>query len=262
MNWIDLYGLKNLNLIPHIQERPYTDNWIDNISAVGTNVGGFFINPLIDLLNAPLNDLQYMNESGFSEWAEASWYDFLTSSQAMGNLPEEMMREIDNYLQNVTDYHLDTPIDKQLADTGKICISAETWEEILKLFLAYLAAKGQPNTKWDADDLNNIENVKDFIGKDFEDYLTDKFGGSGSFKSGGREFDGAIGKIWYEAKSGRYWEDHAQVGKGFEKFKSDIGARNSIAKKNGATYELHSNTPIPNHVKEWLKKKGIPFSEH
>ncbi len=89
-----------------------------------------------------------------------------------------------------------------------------------------------------------------------------KLGGKGSFKAGGREFDGAVENIWYEAKSGRYWENYAQSGSGFDKFKSDIGERMAIAIKNGATYEIHSNTPIPSHVKEWLTKKGIPFTEH
>jgi len=91
-------------------------------------------------------------------------------------------------------------------------------------------------------------------------------GGQGSFRAKGREFDGAYGEgnsIWYEAKSGRYWEDHAAEGtSGFVKFKSDIGAHNRIATEQGASYEVHSNTPIPQHVKDWLSKKGIPFKEY
>ena len=87
------------------------------------------------------------------------------------------------------------------------------------------------------------------IGGEFEDFLTDLYGGRGSFKVEGREFDGAFGSRWWEAKSGRYWERHAQPGAGFDKFKSDIGAREAIARRNGATLEVHSNTPIPNHAK-------------
>ena len=49
--------------------------------------------------------------------------------------------------------------------------------------------------------------------------------------------------------------------KELEKFKSDMGARLQIAKKNGATYELFSNTPIPNEIKQWLSKKGIRYTE-
>jgi hypothetical protein len=104
--------------------------------------------------------------------------------------------------------------------------------------------------------------AKGLIGAEFEDYLVRILGGRGSFKSGGREFDGAINNRWYEAISGRYWQDHAQPGKGFEKFKSDIGSRKSIAERNGATFEIHSNSPIPQHVKDWLTEKGIPFTEH
>lgn len=47
----------------------------------------------------------------------------------------------------------------------------------------------------------------------------------------------------------------------FAKFKSDMGDRLRIATENGATYELFSNTPIPESIKQWLIKKGIPFTE-
>ena len=91
-------------------------------------------------------------------------------------------------------------------------------------------------------------------------------GGKGSFKNQGREFGGAYdpnNSIWYEAKSGRYWQDRAQAGsKGFEKFKSDVGSHARIAKQNGASFEVHSNTPIPQHVKDWLTSKNIPFKEY
>lgn len=40
-----------------------------------------------------------------------------------------------------------------------------------------------------------------------------------------------------------------------------MGARLKIATENGASYELFSNTPIPESIKEWLTKKGIPFTE-
>lgn len=45
------------------------------------------------------------------------------------------------------------------------------------------------------------------------------------------------------------------------KFKSDMGDRLKIAKENGATYELFSNTPIPDSIKKWLDKKGIKYTE-
>ena len=44
--------------------------------------------------------------------------------------------------------------------------------------------------------------------------------------------------------------------KGFTNMSStDSGYRFKIAKENGATYELFSNTPIPDNVKKWLTKK-------
>lgn len=106
------------------------------------------------------------------------------------------------------------------------------------------------------------------IGKEFENKLTTKLSGTGSFKAGGREFDGkyidpARGQIWYEAKAGGYWENQTPLNSaGFNKFKSDIGSRANIARQNGAHYEVHSQGPIPGHVKDWLKSKNIPFREH
>ena len=102
---------------------------------------------------------------------------------------------------------------------------------------------------------------KGLIGRDFEDFLTNQLGGEGSFKMGGREFDGGVGNKWWEAKSGNYWDDIASSESGLAKFKSDMGDRLRIAKENGATYELHSNTPIPQNVKDWLTNKGINFRE-
>jgi hypothetical protein len=108
----------------------------------------------------------------------------------------------------------------------------------------------------------STEGAAGLVGLEFEAYLVKTLGGRGSFKVGGREFDGAVGNRWYEAKSGRYWQDHAQPGRGFEKFKADMGSRQRIALDQGATYELHSRTAIPDHVSEWLTKKGIPYFEH
>jgi hypothetical protein len=95
----------------------------------------------------------------------------------------------------------------------------------------------------------------------FEEQCQKKLGGTGSFKMGGREFDGCyqINK-WYEAKAGEYWEK-LSLSKKFEKFRSDMGHRLRIAKAHGATYELFSNTPIPQFVKEWLTEHSIKFTE-
>ncbi|WP_277406227.1 hypothetical protein [Lacrimispora xylanisolvens] len=99
------------------------------------------------------------------------------------------------------------------------------------------------------------------VGKDFEYYLNKELGGEGSRQVGGRDFDGVKGNRWWEAKSGQYWEMLESDSKKILKFKSDMGDRLNIAKQNGATYELFSNTPIPQSIKDWLTKKGIPFTE-
>ncbi|MBQ7781186.1 MAG: hypothetical protein IJ405_04100, partial [Lachnospiraceae bacterium] len=103
--------------------------------------------------------------------------------------------------------------------------------------------------------------AKGLIGHDFEDYLSKTIGGEGSFSVGGRDFDGGIGNRWWEAKSGNYWSMLEENPNKLAKFKSDMGDRLRIATENGATYELFSNTPIPESIKQWLTKKGITFTE-
>ncbi len=103
--------------------------------------------------------------------------------------------------------------------------------------------------------------AKGLIGHDFEDYLSKTIGGEGSFSVGGRDFDGGIGNRWWEAKSGNYWSMLEENPNKLAKFKSDMGDRLRIATENGATYEIFSNTPIPESVKQWLTKKGITFTE-
>lgn len=62
-------------------------------------------------------------------------------------------------------------------------------------------------------------------------------------------------------KSGNYWNMLEETPKELANFKSSMGQRLGIAKENGATLELFSNTPIPEAIKQWLIKKGIPFTE-
>ena len=103
--------------------------------------------------------------------------------------------------------------------------------------------------------------AKGLIGHDFEDYLTKEIGGNGSFSIGGREFDGGIGNRWWEAKSGQYWNMLESNPKAMNNFKSSMGQRLTIASENNATYELFSNTPIPDSIKLWLTNKGISYTE-
>ena len=77
----------------------------------------------------------------------------------------------------------------------------------------------------------------------------------------GREFDGAIGNRWWEAKSGEFWNMILNNSVAMERFKSTSGQQLGIAKDHGATFEIISNTPIPPSVKEWLTSKGIKFTE-
>lgn len=118
---------------------------------------------------------------------------------------------------------------------------------------------------WRASAINMVEgdigSAQGLVGKDFEDYLTNTLGGDGSFSIGGREFDGGVGNRWWEAKSGNYWNMLEENPSMLAKFKSDMGNRLRIATDNGATYELFSNTPIPESIKQWLIEKGIPFTE-
>jgi filamentous hemagglutinin len=104
--------------------------------------------------------------------------------------------------------------------------------------------------------------VSKLTGKSFEEYLAKLFGGKSSFTTNGREFDGAYGKVWYEAKSGQYWANQCKTKTQIGKFQSDIGDHLKIAKENGKLFELHSNTPIPSNIKKWLESKGIKYFEH
>ena len=98
-------------------------------------------------------------------------------------------------------------------------------------------------------------------GKEFEDFLQKQLGGKGSFTAkaptASREFDGAIGNIWYEAKSGKFWDELMKSQGKIDDFKADMGRGLKVANANGASYELHSNSPIPQPIKEWLTKGGL-----
>ena len=108
---------------------------------------------------------------------------------------------------------------------------------------------------------SKLPSAKGLLGTDFENYLTKNIGGSGEFKLSGRQFDGGVGNRWWEAKSGDYWDMIQNNPKEMSNFKSSMGQRLGIAKENGATFELFSNSPIPQSIKEWLTTKGIPYTE-
>ena len=107
----------------------------------------------------------------------------------------------------------------------------------------------------------NGGSAQGLLGHDFEEYLTQVIGGEGSFSAGGRDFDGGLDNRWWEAKSGGFWDMLSDNPRMLDKFKSDMGDRLKIANENGASYELFSFTPIPESIKNWLTRKGIPFTE-
>jgi RHS repeat-associated protein len=108
---------------------------------------------------------------------------------------------------------------------------------------------------------SSISEAQGLIGKEFEDFLQKNLGGSGSFTKGGRQFDVAAGDRWIEAKSGGFWDLVTNDSKKMHQFKSKMGERLKIATENNKSFELISNTPIPDGVKNWLGKKGIEFTE-
>ncbi|AGP58305.1 hypothetical protein M271_34465 [Streptomyces rapamycinicus NRRL 5491] len=98
-------------------------------------------------------------------------------------------------------------------------------------------------------------------GKEYEDHVQEKLGGRGSFREGGREFDGAYPgddgiEVWYEAKSGRYWDLANENPKVMEKFKSNLGDARRIAEEGGRRFSLISEKPIPENIVKWLNKKN------
>ena len=117
-----------------------------------------------------------------------------------------------------------------------------------------------PETEQPESDRINMS-PKGLVGYEFEEYLTNRFGGKGAFQKDGREFDGGIDDVWWEAKSGQYWKMLLSNPGKLAKFKSDMGHRLKIAKDYGAKYILCSNTEIPSEIKEWLRKKGIDYIE-
>jgi len=104
------------------------------------------------------------------------------------------------------------------------------------------------------DAAKKVVNAANKRGKDFENFLEKQLGGKGSFKAkspnASREFDGAVGSVWYEAKSGKYWD-----------IKDDMLRGLNVTKYNGVRYELHSDTPIPPSIKDWLTENGIKCTE-
>lgn len=89
--------------------------------------------------------------------------------------------------------------------------------------------------------IKTMANAAHERGKAFEDFLVRKLGGRGSFKvvsklHGTREFDGAVGNVWYEAKSGEALNAILSDMKKLNHFRERMGTGLKIANQNGAKY--------------------------
>lgn len=96
----------------------------------------------------------------------------------------------------------------------------------------------------------------------YEQRVETALGGTGEFKVGKRTFDGRFvddngTEVWYEAKSGGFWERPEHI----IKFKNQVGEQRTIAASAGVEFRVVSERPIPADVKNWLDKKGIGYVE-
>jgi hypothetical protein len=97
----------------------------------------------------------------------------------------------------------------------------------------------------------------------YENVLADKLKSTGSFTKERIEIDGAFDNIWYEAKSGNYWEHTAMRNEAsIAKAKSKFGAADALAKRNGFVYHVYSENIIPQLFKDYFNKKGIIYFEN
>ncbi|MET8291571.1 RHS repeat-associated core domain-containing protein [Streptomyces sp. NPDC005132] len=89
--------------------------------------------------------------------------------------------------------------------------------------------------------------------------------GKPGFKSGKRDFDGrytpdgAAREIWYEAKSGEYWDRLNRDPEEMLRFKSKLGESRTIATENGVDFRVISENPIPQNLQNYFQKKGIEW---
>lgn len=102
-------------------------------------------------------------------------------------------------------------------------------------------------------------------GEAYEKYLNSKFNGHPNFKVGGREFDGSYTSdvdgtdVWYEAKSGEALNKITNDPDKLRRFTSNTGQQAALARQAGARFAVVSENPIPEPIRLWLDKKGIPY---
>ena len=62
-------------------------------------------------------------------------------------------------------------------------------------------------------------------------------------------------ELWYEAKSGNFWNDPKRI----QSFMNKAGEQLREATGAGADFMVISENSIPEQVTNWLDKKGIPW---
>ncbi|MEU9979389.1 RHS repeat-associated core domain-containing protein [Streptomyces sp. NPDC051014] len=89
--------------------------------------------------------------------------------------------------------------------------------------------------------------------------------GKPGFKKGKRQFDGrytpegASREVWYEAKSGEYWDRLNRDPEEMLTFKSKLGESRKIATENDADFRVISENPIPQNMQNYFQKKGFEW---
>lgn len=142
------------------------------------------------------------------------------------------LRVKDEYLSLANWMAKQLPVSGTNAVTGAAGIS-------LGVYAGVKAVKGQ-----------GFGNQSNKAGWDYEKRLSYQFGNQGAFRVGGREFDGANGDEWYEAKAGGYWQNVDP-----EQTKNQLGAQAAIARRNGKEFIVYSDSPISDDMKAWMKKR-------
>ena len=108
-------------------------------------------------------------------------------------------------------------------------------------------------------------NAANIRGWAYEDHIHANYWGKENFKLGGREFDGAYGpndRVWYDAKSGAFWDDKTPGSPAFQEFTSKAASANKLARSHNAIFEYISEGPIPEHIKKYLRKQRISYKEN
>jgi len=107
---------------------------------------------------------------------------------------------------------------------------------------------------------SNLDKLKAMTGNGelHQNWLRKTYGGEGSFKLFGTEYDNKLGNVLMEGKSSS-WVNFTPDSVRFKTFQNQIGREFSMASKNGYQYVLHLLNKPPQFMIDWLEKKGIPY---